>query len=376
MSDKVSAYPLDTSMKKRLRHRLPYGLRVLSRRLIVRLVSSIIHLTKDVLNIAITNGLDVEREWKRNEEWDEESDTYTDAGLEVNLPWSVKDFLFSMDLVTTNGREKTDGSHPIQCSIIIPVYNRVGYTFQCLRSLMQQVDRNNEIIVVNNGSRDETHRLLSYMKDTLTAINNAENLGFVKACNQGAAIARGKYLVFLNNDTVIQPGWLKHLVETVEADPAVGAVGSMLLYPDGRLQEAGGIIWKNGDGANYGRGEDPQNRRFRFAREVDYCSAASLLVRTDIFSKLGGFDERYSPAFYEDTDLCFGVRSLGYKVIYQPMSQVVHYEGGSAGTDVQGGYKHYQLINRPKFVKKWESDARARSDGSTGSDFRRFRPSS
>lgn len=344
-------------MNKRLRDRLPYTLRVLSRRLIVRLVSSTIHLTKDVLNIAITNGLDVEREWKRREEWDGESNpnTYTDAGLEVNLPWSVQDFLFSMDLITTNGREKTDGSgsKPIQCSIIIPVYNKVGYTFQCLRSLMQQIDRNNEIIVVNNGSHDETNRLLSYMKDKLTAINNAENLGFVKACNQGAAIARGKYLVFLNNDTVIQPGWLRHLVDTVEADSAVGAVGSMLIYPDGRLQEAGGIIWKNGDGANYGRGEDPENRRFRFAREVDYCSAASLLVCKDIFNKLGGFDERYSPAFYEDTDLCFGVRSLGYKVIYQPMSQVVHYDGGTAGTDIQEGYKHYQFINRPKFVEKW-----------------------
>ena len=296
------------------------------------------------MNIATTSGLDVEREWKRNEEWNADSDTHTEAGVEVNLPWSVKDFLFSMDLVTTNGREKTDGSgsNPIRCSIIIPVYNKVGYTFQCLRSLMQQIDRNNEIIVVNNGSRDETERLLAYMKETLTAINNAENLGFVKACNQGAAIARGKYLVFLNNDTVIQPGWLRHLVETVEADPAVGAVGSMLLYPDGRLQEAGGIIWKSGDGTNYGRGADPQNRS-QICEGGDYVLPLTA-GSTDIFNKLGGLMRGIRPRTTKYRSV-FGVRSLGYKVIYQPMSQSCTMKAERPNR-CSKWYKQYQFINR------------------------------
>jgi GT2 family glycosyltransferase len=150
---------------------------------------------------------------------------------------------------------------------------------------------------------------------------------------------------------MVQSGWLSNLVDTIESDSAIGAAGSMLIYPDGRLQEAGGIIWIDGSGWNYGRGESTEDRRFKFAREVDYCSGASLLVRKEIFECLGGFDERYAPAYYEDADLCFGVRSLGFKVVYQPMSRVVHYEGITAGTDIESGYKQYQEINRSKFAE-------------------------
>ncbi len=343
-------------MKKRLRERLPMGLRRVARRITVRLVRSIIYLTKDVLNIATKNGLDLQREWNRTDDHGWQSNPDPSDRPELSIPWGAQDFLFMMDLIT-NRQRRIDEAHSdsIQCSVVIPVYNNVRYTFQCLRSLINEIDRDCEIIIVNNGSSDETERLLSYMHHTVQVLNNAHNLGFIKACNQGAAVARGKYLIFLNNDTVVQPGWLRHLVDTVESDHRVGAVGSMLLYPDGRLQEAGGIVWKNGDGANYGRGGNPKDGKFRFAREVDYCSAASLLIRRKPFEELGGFDERYSPAFYEDTDLCFALRSLGYKVMYQPMSQVVHDEGATAGTDVGQGHKRYQEINRPKFVEKWRS---------------------
>ncbi len=156
--------------------------------------------------------------------------------------------------------------------------------------------------------------VLAHFQNVVHAIRNEENRGFVDACNQGAAVARGKYLVFLNNDTVVLPGWLKGLVETIEANPAIGAVGSMFLYPDGSIQEAGGIVWKNGEAHHYGWGGSPDDLQFNFAREVDYCSAASLLVKSEIFNRLGGFDRRFAPAYYEDVDLCFGVRSLGYKV--------------------------------------------------------------
>jgi glycosyltransferase involved in cell wall biosynthesis len=166
-------------------------------------------------------------------------------------------------------------------------------------------------------------------------------------------LARGKYLVFLNNDTMVSPGWLKYLIETVEANRANGAVGSMFLYPDGAIQEAGSIVWKDGHAHHYGWGASPDDRRFNFAREVDYCSAASLLIKKEIFERLGGFDRRFAPAYYEDVDLCFGVRSLGYKVIYQPMSRLVHYEGVTAGRDVTKGFKHFQIINREKLVEKW-----------------------
>src|SRR5258706_14571860 len=207
-------------MKKRLPDKLPYGLRKLSRRLIVRLVAAVVHVTRDILNIATTNGLDLQHEWKQKDGWEWEINT--EAEVSEARPWSAQDFLFLMDLVTAKQekREVSSGDS-IQCSIIIPVYGKLNYTFQCLRSLIQELKPGHEIIVVNNGSSDGTERLLFYLQDLIRVINNSENLGFIKACNQGAAVARGNYLVFLNNDTVIQPDWLKHLVWTADQDATV-----------------------------------------------------------------------------------------------------------------------------------------------------------
>src|SRR2546430_6334323 len=242
----------------------------------------------------------------------------------------------------------------IKTSIVIPVFNKAVFTWQCLCSLMNEIDLSEtEIIVADDASTDETSEVLTAMGDVLRVVTNKENKGFVDACNQGAALAQGEYLVFLNNDTEVLPGWLKHLIETVRSDASVGAVGSMFLYPDGSIQEAGAIVWKNGEAHHYGWSGSPDDRRFNFAREVDYCSAASLLIRKEIFEQLGGFDSRYAPAYYEDVDLCFGVRSLLYKVVFQPLSRVIHYEGVTAGRDSTVGVKPYQLINRQKFFEKW-----------------------
>lgn len=244
----------------------------------------------------------------------------------------------------------------IQTSIIIPVFNKADFTFQCLSSLIHEIDLSeNEIIVVDNASTDQTEAVLAHFENVVQTIRNEENRGFVDACNQGAAAARGQYLLFLNNDTVVLPGWLDHMVETIEANPDHGAVGSLFLYPDGSIQEAGSIVWKNGEAHHYGWGASPDDHRFNFAREVDYCSAASLLIRKEVFRSLGGFDTRFAPAYYEDVDLCFGVRSLGYKVLYQPMSRVVHYEGATAGSDTTKGAKQFQIINREKFIEKWHT---------------------
>ncbi len=239
-------------------------------------------------------------------------------------------------------------------SIIIPVFNKADFTFGCLRALIEEIDLNEaEIIVIDNASTDHTGDLLARFTDLLKVIRNETNLGFVDACNLGAAAARGKYLVFLNNDTIIQPGWLKSLIETIEGNNHVGAVGSLFLYPDGSIQEAGGIIWSSGEPLHYGWGKSTLESRYLFAREVDYCSGASLLIRKNLFDELGGFDRRFGPAYYEDADLCMGVRFLGFKVIYQPASRVVHYEGATAGRDVGSGMKRYQVINASKFRDKW-----------------------
>jgi hypothetical protein len=175
----------------------------------------------------------------------------------------------------------------------------------------------------------------------------------VGACNLGASHARGAYLLFLNNDTEVRPGALDALVGAADSDDRIGLVGAQLVYPDGRLQESGGIIWADGCGWNYGRDRDAGAAEFQVRRDVDYCSGAAILVRRDLFDSVGGFDQRYAPAYYEDTDLAFAIRATGHRTIVEPTAVVMHHEGVSHGTDVGTGVKRYQEINRTLFVEKW-----------------------
>ena len=338
-------------MKKWLQDNLSFSTKFLFKRLLVSSVGSVVGLGTRSLNLAncavsfaAKHGLDIHRVW----------DVKVSPRPQVIPTWSAPDCLSLMEGLAEKASAKQTTGESIRTSIIVPVFNKVDYTFQCLSSLLREIDFNDtEVIIINNASTDETSQVLSHFGDFLRVIDNEENKGFGDACNQGAAVARGKYLLLLNNDTVVLDGWLKHLLDTVESDDSVGAAGSLFLYPDGSIQEAGAIVWKTGETFHYGWGKSPEDRRYNFAREVDYCSGASLLIRKEIFERLGGFDRRYAPAYYEDVDLCFGVRALGYKVVYQPSSRLIHFEGVTAGTDTRTGVKHFQAINRHKFFEKW-----------------------
>ncbi len=239
-------------------------------------------------------------------------------------------------------------------TIVIPVYNEYRMTLFCLRSLQEHGAKvSYEIVIADDASADLT-RTIEDRVHGIRVERGDSNRGFVRNCNAGAAEARGEYLLFLNNDTAFTPGWLDELVAVLDADAAAGAVGPMLLFGNGRLQEAGGILWDDASGWNYGRAEDPQLPQFNYRRETDYVSGACLLLRTALWQQLGGFDERYVPAYYEDTDLCFAIRKLGYKVIYQPHSQVYHFEGVSHGTDLSAGVKQHQVTNQKNFKEKWQ----------------------
>jgi GT2 family glycosyltransferase/glycosyltransferase involved in cell wall biosynthesis len=241
-------------------------------------------------------------------------------------------------------------------SIIIPVYNKFAYTAACLRSLAEHAGSVPfEVVVVDDGSSDATPQRLAEISG-IRAVRNAENLGFVGSCNAGAECATGEFVVFLNNDTVVTAGWLDALLRCFEQEPDCGLVGAKLVYPDGRLQEAGGIVFADGSGWNYGRFDDPADPRYNFRREADYCSGAAILMRRDLFVQLGGFDARYAPAYYEDTDLAFAVRAAGKKVFYEPRSMVIHFEGVTAGTDTGSGMKRFQVVNRDKFLHKWTNE--------------------
>ncbi len=248
-------------------------------------------------------------------------------------------------------------SHPSPVvSIVIPVYNQIDYTFKCLRSIAElSTEAKIEVIVVNDGSTDNTAETLDRVRG-LKRIDNQENLGFLHSCNRGVKAASGEYIYFLNNDTELRPQALEHLL-SVFKDPEVGAVGSKLIYPDGSLQEAGGIVFQNASAWNYGTKENTSAPQYNYLRPVDYCSGASLLVKRTVFKALDGFDINLSPAYYEDTDLCFAIRhQLKLKVIYQPKSEVIHHEGISCGTQLDSPIKRYQSINQAKFAAKWATE--------------------
>ena len=238
-------------------------------------------------------------------------------------------------------------------SVIIPTYGQLEHTLRCLASIAANPPGLPiEVIVIDDAWPGEDAEALSVARG-IRLFRNEINLGFLRSCNRAAAIAKGKYLYLLNNDTQVLDGWLEPMVSTFQQHPGTGAVGAKLLYPDGRLQEAGGIVWQDASGWNFGRLEDPGKPEYNYVREVDYCSAAALMVERSVFLDLGGFDERYAPAYYEDTDLCFRLRRIGLKTLYQPAAQIVHHEGVSHGRDTAVGIKSYQVVNRSTFIDVW-----------------------
>jgi len=236
------------------------------------------------------------------------------------------------------------------CSIIIPVWNRLELTRDCLTALSRIKDQPEyEVIVVDNGSTDGTTEFLAQLGGDVRIVTNANNEGFAKACNQGAAVAKGAYLVFLNNDTVPQQGWLGALVAEVESHSEVGVVGSKLLYADGTVQHAGVVrdlehrlpyhIYKTF------AGDHPAvNQR----REYQIVTAACMLIRRALFEEVGGFDEGYVNGF-EDADLCLKVRERGHTVVYQPRSVLVHLESQTPGR------KAHDDANVARFLDRWET---------------------
>lgn len=253
-------------------------------------------------------------------------------------------------------------------SVVIPIHGKLAYTLACLRSIARHgAAARFEVIVVDDASPDDSAATLARL-DGLRLLRNARNLGFIGSCNAGAEAACGDYLLFLNNDTQVAPGWLDGLLACFAERKDCGIAGSRLVYPDGRLQEAGGLVFADGSSWNTGRFEERNTPAYRYRRETDYVSGASLMIPRELFRRVGGFDTCYAPAYYEDADLAFAVRQAGLRVYYEPSSTVIHCEGISAGTDLNAGMKRYQSINQSKFAGKWAAALRGQPPAGTPLD--------
>ena len=261
-------------------------------------------------------------------------------------------------------------------SIIIPVYNELDYTYNCIRSIFERTTISNYEIIVADDNSTEDMAVLNNDFSNLIIIRNGTNLGFLQNCNHAATHAKGNYIVFLNNDTQVLDNWLSELLFVFDRFPKAGLVGSKLIYPNGLLQEAGGIIWKDGGGLNYGNLDNPGSPEYNYIKEADYVSGASLMIRKQLWNEIGGFDDRFSPAYCEDSDLCFQVRQKGYLVFYQPFSEVIHFEGLSHGRDPRKGIKQYQVVNRQKFIDKWNGELKLKSKKNKNLFFERDRSAS
>jgi GT2 family glycosyltransferase/glycosyltransferase involved in cell wall biosynthesis len=239
-------------------------------------------------------------------------------------------------------------------SIIIPAYNQISYTLACIESVFASKPKASfEILVGDDQSTDGTQAAAEVPMEHVRWVRHETNQGFVGNCNLTAEHARGRHVLMLNNDTLVLPDWLDRLVETLDADPKVGLVGSKLIYPDGRLQEAGGIFWQDGSAWNLGRFDHPRRPEFSYARDVDYISGASIALPRALWEKLGGFDDIYRPAYAEDADMAFRVRAEGLRTVFQPRSMLVHFEGVSSGTDLASGAKAYQVKNLEQLRERW-----------------------
>jgi GT2 family glycosyltransferase len=235
-------------------------------------------------------------------------------------------------------------------SVIVPALDHIEYTLLCFAAMCRHPPAASfEVVVVDDGSADDSPRLLRLVPN-LVYLRNEVPQGFVPSVNRAARVARGRFLLLLNNDTQVQPGWLDELVAAFD-DPDVGIAGSRLIFPSGHLQEAGAVLRSDGSVELVGLNDDPRLPQYNVGREVDHCSGASLMIPRDLFLELGGFDEAYAPAYFEDCDLALRVRSRGRKIVYVPGSVVVHHL--SVTTSGLSSKECQIEANRRRLLERW-----------------------
>jgi GT2 family glycosyltransferase len=241
-----------------------------------------------------------------------------------------------------------------QISILIPVYNELNYTIECIISVIGSKPRvKYEIVIADDCSSDPNIKDLQNVKN-LVVVRQACNQGFLLNCNNALRACRGEYVLLLNNDAQLMPGALDSLVNLLRSNPDVAAVGPKILYPDGRLQEAGCTLDRDGVSTMVGLFDDPKAPIFNYTRDVHYCSGAALMIRR---SEVGEvlFDEEFKPAYCEDADLCLRLLSRGKRVVYCHEAEVVHHLSVSISKDSVTRRLQTVARNQQKLVQKWSN---------------------
>lgn len=216
-------------------------------------------------------------------------------------------------------------------SVVMVTYGGWDLFRRALEALAANTPTPFEVIVVDNPADEDVASRLRLEVEGAEVILNRTNEGFGPAANRGADRARGTYVVFLNTDALVSPGWLEPLVEALEDDPRAGAAVPRFLNEDGTVQEAGGLLFRDGSTLMYGFRADPVDPEFRFRRYTDYGSAACLALRRADFRASGGFDPAYVPAYCEDLDLQLKLGQRGLRTVFEPRSEVTHLRFGSTG---------------------------------------------
>lgn len=245
--------------------------------------------------------------------------------------------------------------HP-RASFVVTVFNNAHHTLECLLSVLRMAEGAYEVIIIDDGSSDETLLMLARFKN-VKVHRNAQNLGYLRSVNVGAELARGQYLVLINSDARLIQCNLTAALDSYEAEENCGMMGARVRHVGGGLQEAGSIIYQDGTTNGYLRYQSENDPRAMYQRDVDYCSGVFAIIARQHFESLKGFDEAYAPAYFEETDYCMRLREKGLRCIYNPHLLVDHFEFGSS-KNAKTARKMIEM-RRSIFLARWAETLKA-----------------